>query len=101
MHLYDNQVNIDEPKNAFKEIEAEGTLPKYFRNAELLSKPKEIKILEEKIQNKLPIIYLQKCPLKHHIEFISTFKYTYNIINDLINIYRILHPTNAQKIHSC
>lgn len=40
--------------NAFKEIEAEGTLPKYFRNAELFSKPKEIKIPEEKIQNKLP-----------------------------------------------
>lgn len=48
MHLYNNQVNIDEPKNAFKEIEAEETLPKYFRNAELLSKPTEIKIPEEK-----------------------------------------------------
>ena len=94
-------------KNAFKEIEAEETLPKYFRHAELLSEPKEIKIPEEKnlyIYNMFVIyliIYLQKYPLKHQIEFISTFRYTYIIINDLINIYRILYPTNAEKIHSC
>lgn len=42
-------------------------------------------------------MYVQKYPLKLQIEFISIFKYTYIIMNDLINIYRILHSTNAEK----